>query len=108
MAVVTEQQVVDALRAVMDPDKKSDIVSLGMVSGVAVRDGHVAFAIEVEPERGPHLEPLRKAAEQAVNQLPGVLTVSAALTAERHMQGGPKGGHGHGHGHSHGPGGHTH
>ncbi len=100
---VTEQQIVDALRKVVDPDKKSDIVSLGMVSGIAVKDGHVAFAIEVEPERGPRLEPLRKAAEQAVHALPGVLTVSAALTAERHVHGGPKGGgHGHGHGHGHG------
>ena len=96
---VTEQQIVDALRKVVDPDKKSDIVSLGMVSGIAVKDGHVAFAIEVEPERGPRLEPLRKAAEQAVHALSGVLTVSAALTAERHVHGGPKGGgHGHGHG----------
>lgn len=93
MAVVTEQQIIDVLKQVVDPDKKADIVSLGMVSDVVVKDGHVAFAIEVEPERGPHLEPLRKAAEQAVHNLPGVLTVSAALTAERHVHGGPKGAH---------------
>ncbi len=89
MAELTEQQILDALKGVVDPDKKADIVSLGMVSGLAVKDGHVAFAIEVEAQRGPQLEPLRKAAEQAVNQIPGVLTVSAVLTAERNVHGGP-------------------
>ncbi|HEX3537503.1 MAG TPA: Mrp/NBP35 family ATP-binding protein, partial [Stellaceae bacterium] len=82
MAEVTEQQILDALRQVRDPDKGSDIVSLGMVSGMVVRQGNVGFAIEVEPERGPRLEPLRKAAEQAVEIVPGVLSVTAVLTAE--------------------------
>src|SRR5713226_9246556 len=79
---VTERQILDALAAVRDPDKGGDIVSLGMVSGVVVRDGNVGFAIEVEAERGPRLEPLRKAAEAAVEALPGVLSVTAVLTAE--------------------------
>jgi ATP-binding protein involved in chromosome partitioning len=79
---ITERQILDALAGVRDPDKGGDIVSLGMVSGVVVRDGNVGFAIEVEPERGPRLEPLRKAAEQAVEALPGVVSVTAVLTAE--------------------------
>jgi ATP-binding protein involved in chromosome partitioning len=83
MAQITEDRVREALGRVMDPDKGRDIVSLGMVSGVAIRDGHVAFALEVEPERAPRLEPLRRAAEQAVDALAGVLSVSVALTADR-------------------------
>ncbi len=82
MAAVTEQQILDALTSVADPDKGADIVSLGMVSGIVIRDGNVAFAIEVEPERGPRLEPLRKAAEKAVEALPEVLSVGAVLTAQ--------------------------
>ena len=82
MAALTERQILDALGRVVDPEKGADIVSLGMVSGVVVRDGNVAFAIEVEPERGPRLEPLRKAAEQAVEALPNVLSVTAVLTAQ--------------------------
>src|SRR3954454_17554724 len=82
MSAVTEQQILDALGRIADPDKGSDIVSLGMVSGMVIRQGNVGFAIEVEPERGPRLEPLRKAAEQAVEILPGVLSVTAVLTAE--------------------------
>jgi ATP-binding protein involved in chromosome partitioning len=82
MSAVTERQILDALGHVADPEKGADIVSLGMVSGLVIRDGNVAFAIEVESERGPRLEPLRKTAEKAVEALPGVLSVTAVLTAQ--------------------------
>src|SRR6516162_2860182 len=82
VSAVTERQILDALGRITDPDKGADIVSLGMVSGLVIRDGNVAFAIEVESERGPRLEPLRKAAERAVEALPGVLSVTAVLTAQ--------------------------
>ena len=84
---VTERQVIEALSGIADPDRGGDIVSLGMVSGIAIRDGNVAFSIEVEPERGPRLEPLRKAAEQAVDALPDVLSVTAVLTAQTAARG---------------------
>jgi ATP-binding protein involved in chromosome partitioning len=87
---VTESEVLDALRAVKDPERGQDIVTLSMVGGVQVREGHVAFAIEVARERAAGLEPLRKAAEQAVEALPGVLSVSAVLTAEAAPRGAPR------------------
>jgi len=90
IGAINEQQIREALRQVADPDRKQDIVSLGMVSGLTVKDGHVAFAIEVEPERGPRLEPLRKAAEKAVFDLRGVLSVTAVLTAHRGGPGQPR------------------
>ena len=83
MSAITEKEVLAALGRVIDPDQGKDIVSLGMVTGVRVREGHVVFAIEVERARGPRLEPLRRAAEQAVEALAGALSVSAVLTAER-------------------------
>jgi ATP-binding protein involved in chromosome partitioning len=79
---VSEKQILEALAAVPDPDRGGDIVALGMVSGIAIRDGNVAFAIEVDRERGARLEPLRKAAEKAVEALPEVLSVTAVLTAQ--------------------------
>src|SRR5204862_2140864 len=89
---ITENQILDALRAVRDPERGGDIVSLGMVSGVVIRDGNVGFAIEVEAERGPRLEPLRKAAERAIEALPDVVSVTAVLTAEARPPGGARGG----------------
>ena len=83
MAEVTEEAVLARLKTVNDPDRGANIVDLGMVSGLALRAGHVAFAIEVDRARAPKLENLRRAAEKAVDSLPGVLSVSAVLTAER-------------------------
>jgi ATP-binding protein involved in chromosome partitioning len=83
MSDVTQERILAALRQVKDPERGVDIVGLGMVSGIQIRDGHVGFAIEVEPERGPRLEPMRRAAEQAVADLDGVLSASVVLTAEK-------------------------
>ena len=81
MNQITEQQVLEALKTVEEPERQTDIVSLGMVSGLVVKDGNVGFAIEVDPRKGAEMEPLRKAAEKAVEALAGVLSVTAVLTA---------------------------
>ncbi|MBF0356782.1 MAG: iron-sulfur cluster carrier protein ApbC [Alphaproteobacteria bacterium] len=105
MSIVTQETLLAALKNVKDPEKGSDLVSLGMISGISIKDGHVAFAIEIDPARAKTLEPVRIEAEKAVHALPGVLTVQAVLTAER-KKGKDGGGHDHGHGHAHGaPGG---
>ena len=107
---VTDADVRMALGAVIDPDHGKDIVTLGRVTGLVVRDGNVGFAIEVEAARGPRLEPLRKAAEDAVMRLPGVVSVTAVLTAERaagtaapRPAPAPGHAHDHAHDHAHGP-----
>jgi ATP-binding protein involved in chromosome partitioning len=82
VAEPTEAAILEALKRVPDPDRGGDIVSLGMVTGLVVKQGMVHFAIEVDPARGPALEPLRKAAEKAVEAVPGVLSATAVLTAE--------------------------
>ncbi len=92
MATLTEENVLGALAQVPDPDRGGDIVALGMVSGLVIKDGNVGFAIEVDPERGPALEPLRQSAEKAVYDLAGVTSVTAVLTAHRQAQGGEPGG----------------
>jgi ATP-binding protein involved in chromosome partitioning len=81
MGQVTEQQILEALEAVVEPERGQNIVSLGMVSGLVVKDGNIGFAIEVDPNKGAQMEPLRKTAEQTVYGLDGVLSVTAVLTA---------------------------
>jgi ATP-binding protein involved in chromosome partitioning len=80
---VTSEAVLAALADVIDADRKASIVELDMVQGLVVRDGHVAFTLEVDAARGAALEPLRRRAEEIVRRLPGVLSVTAVLTAER-------------------------
>ena len=108
MSEITEQAVRDALRGVREGDG-ADIVAAGMVSGIAVRGGHVNISINVDPTRGPVLEPLRQAAEKAIAALPGVLSATAVLTAERAAAPAaqPSARHQHDHDHSHGDG-HAH
>ncbi len=83
MATVSEERIFDALGKIMDPDRGADIVSLGMVQGLVIKDSNLGFAIEVDARRGGAKEPVRKAAEQAVMALDAVTSVTAALTAEK-------------------------
>ena len=83
MSDVFTQQILEALSQVNDPDQGGNIVELGMVDGLHHKEGHVSFAIVVDPQKGAAMEPLRKEAEEAVHGLPGVVSVTAVLTAEK-------------------------
>lgn len=78
---VHEQQVLDALRAVQDPDLHRDIVSLGFVHDVAIDGGLVSFRVELTTPACPVKEQLQAQAEQAVAALPGVERVEVTMSA---------------------------
>ncbi|MBV8392304.1 MAG: iron-sulfur cluster carrier protein ApbC [Alphaproteobacteria bacterium] len=105
MAEISESAVRTVLETVIDPVTSKSVVALGMVSGIATRGGHVAVTLDVDPARGAALEPLRQACEQAVRAMPGVLSATAVMTAERAAPSASRpapaarpGGHGHSHG----------
>ena len=79
---VSKPAVLDKLRRIKGPDLEGNIVDLGLVSEVLVKDNRVYFSITVSPARAAELEPLRKAAETVVKEIPGVAGVTAVLTAE--------------------------
>ncbi len=81
MSDALKDAVLSALSQVSDPAKGKDIVSAGMVQGLVVKGGAVGFALEVDPQRGAALEPLRKAAEEAAKSVEGVSSASVVLTA---------------------------
>ncbi|NGM22598.1 Mrp/NBP35 family ATP-binding protein [Roseomonas stagni] len=83
MGEMLEQAVRTALRSVRDPVTGQDVVSAGMVDGLAVKAGMVQFALQVPRERARESEPLRAAAERAVAAVPGVLSATVVLTAHR-------------------------
>jgi ATP-binding protein involved in chromosome partitioning len=90
MAQITKEHVLAALAGIEDPGQGQDVVALGMVSGVVVRDGNVGFALEIDPSEADAKEPLRAACEAAVMALAGVTSVTAVLTAERATGGRPR------------------
>lgn len=79
---VTKEQVLDKLRRIKGPDLSGNIVDLGLVSPILIRDDKVYFSITVPARRAEELEPLRQAAEQVVKDVPGVVGVNAVLTAQ--------------------------
>ncbi|HVG93822.1 MAG TPA: Mrp/NBP35 family ATP-binding protein [Planctomycetota bacterium] len=78
---VTEAQVRQALKSVLDPDLHLDIVTLGFVKHVGIEGGHVALRIELTTPACPVKEQLKAQAEEAVRRVPGVTSVAAEMTA---------------------------
>lgn len=79
---VTEAQVLDALRNVVDPDLHRDIVTLGFVKNLAIDGGKVGFTIELTTPACPVKEQLQAEAEHHVRGIDGVETVAVEMTAQ--------------------------
>ncbi|MGB0630743.1 MAG: Mrp/NBP35 family ATP-binding protein [Alphaproteobacteria bacterium] len=86
MAQPAESEIQAALNTVNLPGSDQNIVDAGIVSGLVVKDGHVQFALEIDPANAEAMEPVRKAAEDAVKALGGILSVTAVMTAHREAQ----------------------
>jgi ATP-binding protein involved in chromosome partitioning len=84
----TKDAVLSALRGVQDPDLHKDIVTLGFVKDVAVRDGEVDFTIELTTPACPVRDQMKAQAESLVAALPGVTAARAKMTANVSTRGG--------------------
>jgi len=85
---VTREQVLDALRAVKDPDLHKDIVTLSFVKEVRIQGGEVDFTIELTTPACPVRDEMKAEAERAVAALPGVTAARAKMTADVKARGG--------------------
>jgi ATP-binding protein involved in chromosome partitioning len=75
-------RVLEALKAVKDPDLHKDIVSLGFVKDVVVDGGRIAFTIELTTPACPVKEQMKEQARSVVQSLEGVSTVDITMTAQ--------------------------
>jgi ATP-binding protein involved in chromosome partitioning len=82
MAEVTQEQVLQALRQVQDPDLKRDVVTLNMVKDLAVDGGRVTFRIVLTTPACPMKAQMEDAARQAVSAIPGVTEVGVRMDSE--------------------------
>ena len=64
--IITEEQVLAALRNVEDPDLKKDLVTLNMIKDVKIEDRKVAFTLELTTPACPMKEMLKNACTNAV------------------------------------------
>jgi ATP-binding protein involved in chromosome partitioning len=80
---ITEPQVLDALRSVMDPDLHRDIVSLNFVRNMKIDGTEVSFDVNLTTPACPVKDRLREQSRQAVlSGVPGVTEVRVNMTAE--------------------------
>lgn len=79
--MVDEKTVIDSLRRVIDPDLKTDIVSLGMVKDLKIEKGKVQFTLELTTPACPFNKDIEENARRAVESIPGVKEVDMKATA---------------------------
>jgi ATP-binding protein involved in chromosome partitioning len=77
-----ENDVLEALRPIIDPDFGKSIVDLGFVKNVRIDGGSVSFAIELTTPACPVKEEFQRQARERVAALPGVETVDVRMTAQ--------------------------
>lgn len=98
----------NALRTVEDPDLKRDLVTLGMVRDLVVKNGAVSLRVVLTTPACPLKEKIKADVVRALEGA-GATEVNVTMDAEVRRPGGQAGaagagGHAHGHaGHSHGP-----
>ena len=73
--------VLTALRVVIDPDLRKDIVTLGFIKDLTVDGARVGFTIELTTPACPVKEQMKAQAETAVRALPGVTDVTVLMAA---------------------------
>jgi ATP-binding protein involved in chromosome partitioning len=79
---LTESLILDALRAVVDPDLHRDIVTLGFVKNVLIVDGTVSVEVELTTPACPVKEILQVQCQDAILALEGVTEATVSMTAQ--------------------------
>jgi ATP-binding protein involved in chromosome partitioning len=83
MSQLTEQVILDALKQIIDPDLRKDIVTLGFIRDLAISaDGAVSFRIVLTTPACPVKEEMETAAYEIVSSLAGVSSVNVTMDAE--------------------------
>jgi ATP-binding protein involved in chromosome partitioning len=97
--MASEQDVLDALRGIKDPESQKDIVALGLVRDLAIEGGDVSFTLAFGTQPAQTKVMIHSMANKLVGRLPGVARVSAKIggagaPAHQHQHGGPGQAHG--------------
>src|SRR5213594_3087543 len=97
--MASEQDVLDALRGIKDPESQTDIVALGLVRDLAIQGGDVSFTLAFGTQPAQTKVMIHSMANKLVGRLPGVARVNAKMggagaPAHQHQHGGHDQAHG--------------
>ncbi|HEY4485076.1 MAG TPA: P-loop NTPase, partial [Nitrospiria bacterium] len=79
---VTEKHILEALGAIEDADFQKDIVTLGYIRQIAVRNSAVSLDLVVPTPKLPSKEAMRDRIEKLLKTLPGVTEAKIRLISE--------------------------
>ena len=82
MNALNQDQIVEALRHVQDPELHRDIVSLGMVKELAVANGKVSFTVELTTPACPLRETIETDCKKALASIPGITKLEINFGAQ--------------------------
>ncbi len=82
MNQISEAIVLEALKQIIDPDLKKDIVTLGFIHNLEISGGDVSFKIMLTTPACPVKEQMESQANEIVSGLEGVTSVSVTMDAE--------------------------
>ena len=82
MEAIKQEQVLEALKRVQDPELHRDIVTLGMVKNLVVDDGKVAFTVELTTPACPLRETIETDCRRALAAVPGISAVEINFAAQ--------------------------
>jgi ATP-binding protein involved in chromosome partitioning len=80
--MITNEQVLDALRTVQDPELGEDLVSLGMIRDLRVEGDKIQFTLVLTTPICPLGMEFQERCEEAVRRLPGVRDVAITMSAD--------------------------
>ncbi|MDG1996794.1 MAG: Mrp/NBP35 family ATP-binding protein [Emcibacteraceae bacterium] len=83
MSDVKREQLLEALKTIINPKNNQNIVDSGIIQGLVIKDGNVGFALNIDPNDVEEMEKLRLSCDQLLLQIYGVQKVTSVLTAER-------------------------
>lgn len=78
---ISKEVITKSLKEVIDQESGKDVISLGIISAIVIKEGHVGFALELSNKmQTDKAEDLRKKCEQVVKLIPGVTKVTVVTT----------------------------
>lgn len=82
MNQVSEQNILQALSQIIDPDLRKDIVTLGFVKDLTINGGDVSFRLVLTTPACPVKEAFEEEAKQLVGAIEGVENVSVTMDSD--------------------------